>query len=86
MHDESNQGSVEGIDAQAEHLIVLQVAGARQGCSRRRIHRELGEIGKERVEEAIASLAGAGVLLAGERSVRQSVALARLDWLHMIAI
>lgn len=86
MHGESNQGRVQGIDAQAEHLIVLQVAGARRRCSRRRIHRELSDIGRERVDEAIASLAGAGVLLAGERSVRQSLALARLDWLHMIAV
>jgi hypothetical protein len=86
MHGESNQGRVEGIDPQAEHLIVLQVAGARRGCSRKRIHRELSDIGRERVDEAIASLAGAGVLLAGERSVRRSVALARIDWLHMIAV
>lgn len=86
MHGESNQGRVEGIDAQTEHLVVLIVAGARRGRSRERIHRDLSDIGRERVEAAIASLAGVGLLVERGRSVIQSAALARLDWLSMIGV
>jgi hypothetical protein len=86
MHGESNQGRVEGIDAQAEHLVVLLVAGARQGRSRERIHCDLGDIGPERVDAAIASLARIGLVAERGRSVFQSAALARLDWLSMIGV
>ncbi len=86
MHGESNQGSVEGIDAQAERLLVLLIAGAPGGRSRERIHRDLSDIGRKRVEAAIASLATVGLLVERGRSVVQSAAVARLDWLTMIGV
>jgi hypothetical protein len=86
MHGESNQGCFEGIDAQAEHLIVLLVVGEQRGRSRERIHRDLDDVGRDRVEDAIASLAAVGVVVAGECSVHRSLALARIDWLSMIGV
>lgn len=86
MHGESKQDSAVGIDAEAEHLIVLLVADAPRGRSREQIGRDLDDIGRERVEDAITSLAAVGLVVAGERSVRRSLALARLDWLAMIEI
>jgi hypothetical protein len=83
MHGASKQG--EGwIDSRAEHLVVLQVAGVERGRRREQLHRALSDLGGERVDDAIASLAAVGVVVLSGRSVRQSSALERIDLLDLI--
>jgi hypothetical protein len=86
MHGESKQGRAVGIDAQTEHLVVLLVAGARRGRTRERLYRELNDLGRRRVDNAITSLVRVGLVVDEGHSVRQSAALARFDWLHFITI
>ncbi len=85
MHDESKQDGCP-LDSRAEHLVVLAVAGVRRGRRRERIHSELSDLGAQRVDEAIASLADAGVVVVAGRSVHQSSALERIDALNFLAI
>jgi hypothetical protein len=85
MHDESKQDGSQ-IDSRAEHLVVLQVAGVARGRTRKQVRRALSDLGARRVDDAIASLAAVGLVIATSRSVRQSPALARMDALDYIAI
>ncbi|HST34925.1 MAG TPA: hypothetical protein VLJ80_15550 [Solirubrobacteraceae bacterium] len=83
MHGSSKQDGCP-LDSHAEHLVILQVAGEARGRTRGRIHDELSDLGAQRVDEAIASLAAVGVVVLTARSVRQSPALERIDALGYI--
>jgi hypothetical protein len=83
MHGESKQGGCP-LDSRAEHLVVLQVAGVAGGRTREQVRQALSRLGAQRVDDAIASLAAVGVVIATERSVRQSAALERIDRLDFI--
>jgi hypothetical protein len=85
MHGESKQDGCP-LDSYAEHLVVLTVAGVQRGRRRERIHSALSDLGRGRVDDAIASLATVGVVVATEHSVRQSAALERIDRLDFMAI
>ena len=85
MHGESKQDGCQ-IDSYAEHLVVLQVAGEKRGRRRKRIHSELSDLGRERVDDAIASLAAVGLVAVRGRSVHQSSALERIDLLGYITV
>jgi len=85
MHRESNQGRPR-LDAAAERLVVLQVAGVPRGRQRSVIDATLADVGRERVDAAIDSLQRAGVVLVVGRAVRQSAVLERLDRLKLICV
>jgi len=85
MQESSTPNSGETL-ARAERLVILQVAGARRGRSRDQLHRGLKAPVRERIDEAIASLAAVGIVIVTSRSVRQSPALARMDALDYITI
>jgi hypothetical protein len=74
MHGRSKQGGSQ-IDSQAEHLVVLQVAGEFYGRQREQIYGALNDLGSRRVNEAIKSLEAVGVVVVNGRTVRQSRAL-----------
>jgi hypothetical protein len=85
MHDPSKQDGCR-IDSYAEHLVILQVAGEKRGRRRGRIHSELSDLGRERVDDAIASLTTVGLVAVRGRSVHQSGALERIDLLGYITV
>jgi hypothetical protein len=85
MHCPSKQDGCQ-IDSYAEHLVVLQVAGEKRGRRRERIRSELSDLGRERVDDAIASLAAVGLVSVRGRSVHQSSALERIDFLGYITV
>lgn len=85
MHDGSKQDGCQ-IDSHAEHLVVLAVAGVKRGRRRERIHGELRDIDRSRVDAAIASLAAVGLVVVKGRSVHQSSALERIDALDFLAV
>lgn len=85
MHGASKQGDGQ-IDNYAEHLVILQVAGVKRGRQRERICRVLADLGVERVDRAIASLAAVGLVDVRGRSIHQSSALERMDLLGYITI
>jgi hypothetical protein len=72
--------------ARAEHLVILQLAGAQRGRTQEQLIRALRGIGRQVVDEAIASLAAVGILIVTTRSVRQSSALERFDRLGFIEV
>jgi hypothetical protein len=83
-----NQSKQDGcpLDSYAEHLVVLQVAGEKRGRRRKRIRSELSDLGRERVDDAIASLTAVGLVVVRGRSVHQSSALERIDFLGYITL
>jgi hypothetical protein len=85
MHDASKQGGGQ-IDSYAEHLVILQVSGVKRGRPRERICRVLADLGVERIDSAIASLAAVGLVVVKGRSIHQSDALERMDLLGYITI
>lgn len=85
MHGQSKQDGCQ-IDSYAEHLVVLQVAGEKRGRRRKRIRSELSDLGRERVDDAIASLTAVGLVVVRGRSVHQSSALERIDLLGYITV
>ena len=85
MHRQSKQAR-RPLDAAAERLVVLQVAGIPRGRQRKAIHAELRDLGNERVDAAIDSLQRAGVVLVEGTSVRQTAALERIDRLELICV
>ncbi len=85
MHGKSKQGGCQ-IDSDAEHLVVLQVAGEFYGRSREQVQGALSDLGAHRVNAAIKSLAAVGVVVVNGRTVRQSRALARIDQLDFIGV
>jgi hypothetical protein len=85
MHGSSKQDGCP-LDSRAEHLVVLQVAGETLGRTRAQVRLALSDLGVQRVDDAIASLAAVGVVIATGRSVRQSKALERIDFLDFIGI
>jgi len=70
----------------AERLVILQVAGNPRGRPREQVIRNLRRVGRERVEQAIASLAAVGIVVVAGCSVRQSSALERFDALGYIEV
>ncbi len=72
--------------ARVERLVILQLAGTRRGCTRVQLVSALRGVGRQVIEDAIASLAAVGVVIATERSVCQSAALERLDRLGYIGV
>ena len=70
----------------AERLVILQLAGAQDGRTRAQLIRALRGIGRQAVDEAVASLAAVGILIVTTRSVRQSSALERFDRLGFIEV
>jgi hypothetical protein len=85
MHGPSKQGSDE-IDSHAEHLVVLTVAGVKRGRRRDQVYRTLSDLDRGRLDDAIDSLAAAGVVVVKGCSVHQSPALERIDQLDFLAI
>jgi hypothetical protein len=85
MHGASKQGDGR-IDSDAEHLVILQVAGVTRGRRRERIHRALTGVEADRIDGAIASLAAVGLVAVRGRSVHQSSALERIDLLGYITV
>src|ERR1041385_5435989 len=83
MHGKDKQDGCP-LDSRAEHLVVLQVAGVARGRTHEQVRRALRNLGAQRVDDAIASLAAVGVVIATKRSVRQSAALERIDRLDFI--
>jgi hypothetical protein len=73
-------------DGYTERLVVLQVLGHRRGYPRVRVLADLDDIDPALVEQAIESLAQAGVLRVKRTRLHASVALQRLDELTMICI
>ncbi|HUA75356.1 MAG TPA: hypothetical protein VL988_11410 [Solirubrobacteraceae bacterium] len=66
--------------------MILQVAGNPRGRPREQVIRNLRRVGRERVEQAIASLAAVGIVVVAGCSVRQSSALERFDALGYIEV
>ena len=85
MHGKSKQGDG-ARDLQAEHLVVLQVAGVFYGRSREQLQGTLSDLGAWRVNAAVKSLEAVGVVVVNGRTIRQSRALARIDQLGYIGI
>ncbi|HST33199.1 MAG TPA: hypothetical protein VLJ80_06720 [Solirubrobacteraceae bacterium] len=72
--------------ARVERLVILHVAGAQRGRSREQLIRTLRGIERQRIEDAVASLAAVRIVLVNGRSVRQSSALERFDRLGFIEV
>ncbi len=72
--------------ARAERLVILHLAGAQGGRTREQLIRALRGIGRQAVDEAVASLAAVGILVVTARSVHQSSALERFDTLGFIEV
>lgn len=72
--------------ARAERLVILQLAGVPRGRPREQLIRNLRRVGRQRVEQAIASLAAVGIVVVAGCSVRQSSALERFDSLDVIEV
>ncbi len=85
MHEPCTPNSGKSL-ARVERLVILQVAGAQRGRTREQLIRALRRFGRERVDEAIASLAAVGIVVVSGRSVRQSSALERFDRLGFIEV
>jgi hypothetical protein len=85
MHDESKQDQDE-LDAYAEHLLVMDVAGLRRGHERTRIYATLHPLSPSRLDAAIESLQRAGVVIVKGQRVYHSPALERIDRLDMICV
>lgn len=69
-----------------ERLVAIELLGRPRGRDRDRMYRTLRELSRETIDEAIASLEQAGVLVIAGRTVRASGALARLERLNLIGI
>ena len=86
MHTESSEPRAAG-DAKLERAIVLQLLsnGAERRLSRAELSSELGA-DPTRLESALRTLRGQGVLCLAEDDVWASPAARRLDELELIAI
>jgi hypothetical protein len=86
MQEQSNHD--QPVDHWTECLVVLQALGRgeRDGAPLERVRAELSDIEPARVEDAIASLRAAGVVLLDDGRLHLSDAAQRLDELAMIAI
>lgn len=82
MHDPSTPKGGETL-ARAERLVILQLAGIPRGRPREQLLRSLR---RERVEQAIASLAAVGIVVSTGHRVRQSSALERFEALGFIEV
>jgi hypothetical protein len=69
-----------------ERLVAIELLGRPPGRGRDRMYRTLRELSRETIDEAIASLEQAGVLVTAGRTVRASNALTRLERLNLIGI
>jgi hypothetical protein len=69
-----------------QRLIAIQLLGHPAGRPRESLYRALQGVAREGIDEAIASLAQAGVVIAAEQTVRASDALMRLDQLKLIGV
>jgi hypothetical protein len=69
-----------------ERLVTIELLGRPRGRDRDRLYRALHELGRETIDEAIASLEAAGVLVTTGRTVKASGALARLERLNLIGL
>ncbi|HTZ87929.1 MAG TPA: hypothetical protein VMB05_14780 [Solirubrobacteraceae bacterium] len=69
-----------------ERLVAIELLGRPRGRDRERMYRTLRELSHETIDEAIASLEQAGVLVTAGRTVKASSALARLERLNLIAV
>jgi hypothetical protein len=85
MHGESKQDTG-SIDWRTERLIVVDVLAVRRGRPRERIYRTFRNIEQQRIDDAITRLEIIGVVIVKGRSVHQSRALARIDYLRLIGI
>lgn len=85
MRDASKQ--VDGpINPYTENLVVLQVLGYKRGCPLSKLRAALDDIDPQWVEESIASLQGAGVVVVKRTRIHPSTALRRIDELDMVGI
>ncbi|HEY1690187.1 MAG TPA: hypothetical protein VGF95_15135 [Solirubrobacteraceae bacterium] len=85
MRDKSKQ--VDGpANPYTESLVVLQVLGDKRGRPLSKLRAALDDIDPQRVEEAIASLQSAGVVVVKRTRIHSSTALRRIDELHMVCI
>jgi len=85
MHHESKQDQ-DDLDAYAEHLLVLDVAGLRRGHRRERIYLTLYPLSPGRIDAAIESLQRTGVVIVKGQRVLRSPALERINRLDMICV
>lgn len=69
-----------------QRLIAIQLLGHPAGRQRASLYRVLKGVGRESIDQAIASLELAGVVIVAERTVRASDALVRLDRLKLIGV
>jgi hypothetical protein len=69
-----------------ERLVTIELLGRPRGRDRDRMYRTLRELSRESIDEAIASLEQAGVLVSTGRTVKASNALSRLELLNLIGI
>jgi hypothetical protein len=81
MHGSSNQTLED-----PERLVAIELLGRPRGRDRDRMYRTLRELSRESIDDAIASLEQAGVLVTAGRTVRASSALNRLERLNLIGI
>jgi hypothetical protein len=84
MQHESKHDHI--IDHYTERLVVLQALGKKRGVPLTQVRAELGDIDQVYVEEAIASLQAAGVVVLELDRLYLSGAAQRLDDLTMICI
>jgi hypothetical protein len=84
MRDESNQE--DSLDGFTERLVALHVLGHRRGYPRSRLLADLDDIDPLLIEDAIASLERAGVLVVKRTRLHPSDCLQRLHDLAMICI
>jgi len=69
-----------------ERLVAIELLGRPRGRDRERMYRTLREFSRETIDEAIASLEQAGVLVSAGRTVKASGALERLERLNLIGV
>jgi hypothetical protein len=76
-----------GLDVAAEHAVVIRLLEDHtQPVSRDELYATRDDIGRERLEGAIVSLAEAEVVRTEGDSLRSAPALQRLDALQLVAI
>jgi hypothetical protein len=69
-----------------ERLVAIELLGRPRGRDRDRMYRTLRQLSRETVDEAIASLEQAGVVVTAGRTIKASSALVRLERLNLIGI
>jgi DNA-binding MurR/RpiR family transcriptional regulator len=69
-----------------ERLVAIELLGRPRGRDRDRMYRTLRQLSRETVDEAIASLEQAGVVVIAGRTIKASSALVRLERLNLIGI